>query len=168
MTTGTEQFFDAWKKQVETSARIMDAVVDATAKMRAAQLTAATEAHKRTQALETALADAKTAQELWGAQWNWALASCERSAAYWRSLFEAMTQANGDVARCMQDVAKGAVPAQSGDGMPSTGFPAMDNAYREMLKTSQQLLQYTASALGGTAPAAGTDPAANAEVKKAA
>lgn len=168
MNDGTEQFFEAWKKQVETSARIMDAVVDGTAKLRTAQLTAAKETHERTQALEKALADAKSAQELWGAQWNWALASCERSAAYWRSLFEAMTQANGDVARCMQDVAKGAVPAQSGDGMPSTGFPAMDNAYRDMLKTSQQLLQYTASAFGGTAPMAKPDRAANAGAKKAA
>jgi len=95
MTNGTERFFEAWKKQAEVSVRMMDAVVEATAKMRGTQLSAANETHERTQALEKALADAGNAQEMWGAQWNWALATCERSAAYWRSLFEAMAEANG-------------------------------------------------------------------------
>jgi len=145
MVTGTEQFFEAWKKQVETSIHAMDAVVEAAAKLRSAQLSSANETHERIQVLEQALADAKTAQELWSAQWNWALASCERSAAYWRSLFEVMTQANGTVQHCLQEGMKGALPAQSEIGVPSAGFAAMDNTYRELLKNSQQMLQYAAS-----------------------
>jgi len=99
---GTDQFFDTWKRQVELSARAMDAVVEATAKVRAAQLGAANETHERAQELQKALAGAKSAQELWNAQWNWALACSERSAAYWRDLFEAMNQAGGQVSRCLQ------------------------------------------------------------------
>ena len=75
MAGETDQFFEAWKKQVDTSLRVMDAVVESAAKMRATQLSAANETHERMQALEKALADAKSAQEMWGAQWNWALAT---------------------------------------------------------------------------------------------
>jgi Phasin protein len=165
MATGTEQFFDAWKKQVETSVRMMDAVVEAMAKMRSAQLSSANETHECAQALKKALADAKDARELWTAQWNWALASCERSAAYWRSLFEAMTQANGALGHCVQEGMQGAVPAPSGDGIGFTGLAAMDNAYREMLNHSQQLLQYAAGTFN--APAA-SGSARTSETEKAA
>ena len=152
MAGETDQFFEAWKKQVDTSLRAMDALVESAAKMRATQLSAANETHERMQALEKALAEAKSAQEMWGAQWNWALATCERSAAYWRALFEAMTEANSIMGRCLQDGMQGAVPAPSGDGIPSTGLAAMDNAYREMLKNSQKLLQFTTGAFGPAAP----------------
>jgi len=108
--SGTEQFFEAWKRQVETGVRAMDAVVEATAKMRAAQLDAANETHRRAQDLEKALLDAKTPQELWNAQWNWAVACSERSAAYWRNLFQAMTEANGAIARGAQEAASVAKP----------------------------------------------------------
>jgi len=100
---GSEQFFEAWKQQVATSVRAMDAVVEATAKMRATQLDAARETHERVLELAKALGKASTVQELWGAQWNWAIACSERSAAYWRDLFGAMNQAGGEVTRCVQD-----------------------------------------------------------------
>lgn len=151
MAGATDPFFEAWKKQVDTSLRLMDSVVEAAAKMRATQLSAANETHERMQALEKALADAKSAQEMWGAQWSWALATCERSAAYWRALFEAMTEANGILGRCLQDGMQGAVAAPSGDGIPSTGLAAMDKAYREMLENSQKLLQFTTGAFGASA-----------------
>lgn len=168
MANGMDPFFDAWKKQVDTSVRMMDAVVEATAKMRSAQLSAANETHQRTQALEKSLADAKSAQELLGAQWNWALASCERSAAYWRNLFEAMNEANGKMACCMQEGVKAAVPARTEGATPSTGFAVVDNAYREMLKTSQQFLQYTAKALDTAALPAAADRAQKSEARQTA
>lgn len=138
MTNATDQFFDAWKQQVEASVRMMDALVEADAKLRGSQLAAANETHERTQALEKALGDCRNAQELWGAQWNWALASCERSAAYWRNLFEVMQEANAKMARCMQERIQGAAPAQGGGELPATGFPAFDQAYRDLMKASQQ------------------------------
>lgn len=152
MMTGTEQFFDVWKKQAETSVHIVDAVAEAIAKMHSAQLAAANETHERCSALEKSLADAKTAQELWGSQWNWALASCERSAVYWHNLFEAMNEANRGVARCVQEGVKAAAPGKSNGEVPSTGIEAVDNIYREMLKSSQQLLEFTTSVFN--APAA--------------
>ena len=141
-TTGSEQFFDSWQKQVEASVRMMDAVIEAAAKMRAVQVSAAKEMQESAQALQKALADAKDAQQLWSAQWNWALATGERSAAYWRSLFDAMNEANGILARGMQEGIPGMTQMPSGGALPATGFEAVDNIYREMLKTSQHLLGY--------------------------
>lgn len=163
--SGLDLFFESWKKQVDASVRMMDAVVEATAKMRAAQLAAANEMRERAQALEKALADATSAQELWGAQWNWALASCGRSAAYWQSLFEAMNEANDTMARCLGENVKGCV-AEPGEGEPpATSFAAIDEAYREMFKTSQKLLQYTAKAFQTSAAPASAE---QDEAKKAA
>lgn len=161
MADGTDRILEQWRKHAEAGVRMMDAVVEATTRMREAQLAAAQETHERVQALQKSLAAAKSAQEMWGEQWNWALASCERSAAYWRNLFEAMNEANGKITRCMQEGASSAGPLPFSGDLPSTGFQTVDNAYREMMKTSQQFLQSAASAFG--APAA-----AREEVKKAA
>jgi hypothetical protein len=100
---GTHRMFENWKRQVEAGVRAMDAVVEATARMRTAQLEAANETHQRALELEQKLASAMTAQELWQVQWEWTLACGQRSAEYWRHLFEAMSQAGGGVARCVQD-----------------------------------------------------------------
>ena len=163
MADNNEQFLELWRKQNEAGVRMMDAVVEATSRMREAQLAAAQETHERMQALQKALHGAKSAQEMWGEQWNWALASCERSAAYWRNLFEAMNEANGKIARCLQEGgASVAGPLPFSGELPATGIAAVDNAYREMMKSSQQFLQSATSAF---APAA---TPARKEVKKAA
>ena len=114
--------------------------------MREAQLAAAQETHERMQALQKSLAAAKSAQEMWGEQWNWALASCERSATYWRNLFETMNAANSKIARCVQEGASAAGPLPFSGDLPTTGFQVVDNAYREMIKSSQQFLQSATSA----------------------
>jgi hypothetical protein len=49
MAGETDQFFEAWKKQVDTSLRVTDAVVESAAKMRATQLSAANETRERMQ-----------------------------------------------------------------------------------------------------------------------
>ena len=163
MADGTDQLLEQWRKHAEAGVRMMDAMVEATAKLRAAQLAAAQETHERAQALQKSLAAAKSAQEMWGEQWNWTLASCERSAAYWRNLFEAMNEANGKLVGCMREGANVAGPLQFGGELPSTGLQAVDDAYREMFKTSQQFLQSATSAFGALAPAS-----ARKEAKKAA
>jgi hypothetical protein len=157
MADAADQFLEHWKKQAEAGVRMMDALVEATARMRESQLAAAQETHERAQALQKSLAAAKSAQEMWGEQWNWTLASCERSAAYWRNLFEAMNEANGKIVRCMQDEAKAAGPLPFTGELPSTGFQTVDSAYRDMLKTSQQFLQSAASAFGASVPAPGSE-----------
>jgi hypothetical protein len=162
MANGTDQILEQWRKQSEAGVRMMDAVVEATSHMRESQLAAAQETHERIQTLQKALAAAKSAQEMWGEQWNWTLANCERAAAYWRDLFEAMNEANGKIARCMQDGASAAGPLPFSGDLPSTGFDVVDKAYRDMIKSSQQFLQ---SATNTFAPSA---PQARKEVKKAA
>jgi len=148
-----DQILEQWRKHSEASLRMMDAVVEATARMREAQLAAAQETHRRMQALQKSLAGAKSAQELWGEQWNWALGCCEQSAAYWRGLLEAMNEANGKLARCMQDGAGAAAPLPFAAEMPSTGFEAVDKAYREIVKSSQQFLQAATNAFAPPAQA---------------
>jgi len=98
-----EQILDAWKHQVEAGVRAMDTLVAATAKMREVQLGAANETHQRALQLQKALSDATTPQEIWQAQWDWALACSGRSMAYWRGLFEAAGQAGGEIARQAQE-----------------------------------------------------------------
>jgi len=143
---------------VDTCLKLMDAVVEASAQVRAAQLAAAQETHRRVVELEKAVAEASSAQEAWSAQWSWTLATCERSAAYWRSLFTAMTEANGRLAQCMQDGMGGARADGAGAALPATGLAAVDQAYRDMLQTSQQFLH---SAAGLFDPAARMSGAAS-------
>ncbi len=162
MADGPDQILEQWRKHAEAGVRMMDAVVEATSHMREAQLAAAQETHERVQALHKSLAAAKSAQEMWGEQWNWALTSCERSATYWRNLFEAMNAANGKIARCMQEGTSASGPLPFSGDLPSTGFQVVDNAYREMVKSSQQFLQTATSAFAPPATAPGK------EAKKAA
>ena len=162
MADGSDQILEQWRKHAEAGVRMMDAVVEATTRMRETQLATAQETHERMQALQKSLAAAKSAQEMWGEQWNWTLASCERSAAYWRNLFESMSEANAKIARCMQEGAGAAGPLPFSGQLPTTGFQVVDNAYRDMIKTSQQFLQSATSAFAQ--PAA----AARKEAKKAA
>jgi hypothetical protein len=162
MADATDQLLEQWRKHAEGGVRMMDALVEATTRVRETQLAAAQETHDRMKRLQESLAAAKSAQEMWGEQWNWTLASCERSAAYWRNLFEAMTEANTRIARCMQEGASAAGPLPFSGELPTTGFQVVDNAYREMIKSSQQFLQSATSAFTPAGSAAGK------EVKKAA
>jgi hypothetical protein len=154
MADAPDQILEQWRKHAEAGVRVMDAVVEATTQMREAQLAAAQETHERMQALQKSLAAAKSAQEMWGEQWNWALASCERSAAYWRNLFETMNEANGKIVRCLQGGAGAAGPLPFSGDLPSTGFEVVDKAYRDMIKSSQQFLQSATSAFAPPAPQA--------------
>jgi hypothetical protein len=157
-----DQLLEQWRKHAEAGLRMMDAVVEATTQLRETQLAAAQETHERVLALQKSLGAAKSAQEMWGEQWRWTLASAERSAAYWRNLFEAMNAANGKIMRCMQEGAGAAGPLPFSGEMPSTGFEVVDKAYRDMIRSSQQFLQ---SATNAFAPGAA---AARKEEKKAA
>ena len=151
MTTGNEQFFEIWKQQVNAGLQILDALVEADAKVRAAQLAAANEMHRRTVEAEKLLAGAKDAQELWNAQCGWASQNAERAAAYWREQFEAMGEANARILKLMRERMQSAVPAEAGAGSPVAALSAVDAAYREMLKNTQQLLAFMPGAFGAAA-----------------
>jgi phasin family protein len=155
MTPGTEQFFEVWKQQVNAGLQILDSLVEATAKVRAAQFAAANEAHQRTVEAEKLLAGAKDAQELWNAQCTWASENAERAAAYWREQFEAMTEANARILKIMQERMQSAAPPDTAAN-PMAALASVDSVYREMLKSSQQLLAFMPGAFGAAAaPAEG-------------
>jgi hypothetical protein len=169
MTSASEQFFEVWKQQVNSGLQILDAVAEATAKMRSTQLAAANEMQQRTVEAEKLLAGAKDAQELWNAQCTWASANAERAAAYWRDQFEAMTAANARILKLMQERMQAAVPAESGANPSIAVLASVDSAYREMLKASQQLLGFTTGGFGAAAdPGATTRSAQGAPKKKEA
>jgi hypothetical protein len=151
MADAADQILEQWRKHAEAGVRMMDAVMEATTRMREAQLAASRETHERVKDLQKSLAAAKSAQEMWGEQWNWALASCERSAAYWRNLYEAMSEANGKIARCMQEGASAAGPLPFSGELPSTGYEVVDKAYRDMISSSQRFLQSATSAFAPSA-----------------
>lgn len=146
MADAMNQILEQWRKQAEASVRVMDAVMEATTRMREAQLAASQETHERVKELQKSLASAKSAPEMWGEQWNWALGCCERSAAHWRSLYEAMIEANGKIARCMQEGAGAAGLAPFSGEPPSSGYEVVDKAYRDMIASSQRFLQSATSA----------------------
>jgi len=156
MASGGEQFFEIWKQQVNAGLQILDAVAEAIAKMRAAQFAAANETHQRTVEAERLLAGAKDAQELWNAQCTWASENAERAAAYWREQFEAMTEANARILKLMQERMQAAAPVEAGTNPSVAALAAVDSAYREMLKASQQLIAFTTGGFGaGAAPSEG-------------
>jgi phasin family protein len=136
---------------VNAGLQILDALVEADAKMRAAQLAAANEMHRRTVEAEKLLAGAKDAQELWNAQCGWASQNAERAAAYWREQFEAMGEANARILKLMRERMQSAVPAAAGADSSAAALSAVDTAYREMLKNSQQLLAFMPGAFGAAA-----------------
>jgi hypothetical protein len=111
----TDPILEAWKRQLDRGVRMLDAVVESGARVRAMQLSAAHDTHERICALEKSLAQAKSAQELCDLQWQWALASSERAAAYWRAWFKSMTDAGRALADCAQEGMRAAVapPAEA-------------------------------------------------------
>jgi len=185
MLPDTEQMIDVWKKQLDASLRAVDALVEGSARMRATQLAAAKETHERAIEMERSVAGATTAFDLWTLQWNWALGNCEKSVGYWRSLFEAATETNGRICGCALEqmqasgVEPGGVferlmagPSVQGDSPldpAKAALAAVDTAYSAMLKTSQQMFEFTANAFTAAARAGATAQAAiKADAKKAA
>jgi hypothetical protein len=111
MATGNDELFEAWKQQMDIGMRVLDAMVQGAAKMRAAQLAAANETHQRTVEVEKLILGAQSPHELWTAQWNWAISNCSQAVDYWRAQLEAMTEANARIVSCVQDQARGAAEA---------------------------------------------------------
>jgi hypothetical protein len=90
----TKQMFQKWKEQVDTSFKIIDAMVQGAMEMRTSQLTAATETHTRDLGAEKSVLEAKTPSDLLLIQFTWMTGNLERSMAYWTQMFRAAADAN--------------------------------------------------------------------------
>jgi hypothetical protein len=104
--------FEFWKQQADSGMRMMEAMAQAGAKLRAMQQAAAEDAQRRTLEAGKAVGEAKGPQEVWQAQYELTMGNCESAAAYWRNVFQALNELNGRMLEC----AKSSTPASPPPG----------------------------------------------------
>jgi hypothetical protein len=102
--------FEFWKQQAESGMKMMEAMAQAGAKLRGMQQEAASEAQRRTVEAGKALAEARSPQEVWRAQYELTMSNCESAAAYWRNVFAAMNELNGRMLECAKASTPAALP----------------------------------------------------------
>jgi len=104
MATTTENpMMDTWKRQLDASMRITEAIIEGSTRMHEVQIEAATEAHADAVATQQALAAAAGPAELLRIQTEWLAANQKKSMEYWKSLYEAAAATNAQLMSCMRD-----------------------------------------------------------------
>jgi phasin family protein len=103
--TTDKTMMDAWKRQLDTTMRITEAIIEGSTRMHEVQIEAATEAHADAVATQKALAGAAGPAELLRIQTEWLAANQKKSMEYWRGLYEAAAATNAQVMSCMRDAA---------------------------------------------------------------
>jgi len=93
---------DAWKRQLDAGFCVIETLLEGATKLREAQLEAACGAHADVVATRKKLAQAAGATEVLKLQAQWAGANAESCLAYWRLVYEALSDANTDLVNCMQ------------------------------------------------------------------
>ena len=136
---------NAWKQQVGTALKVLEAVTEESRKMHEFQLAAAVEAHASAVSTRERFEKAADAQELWRIQSDWWSANLNRSLAYWRQLYEAAGRTQACLAGCAGIPAGSTAPATSNVAL----FEMMNDAYKRWVETAGQI--YTARA-GVSAP----------------
>lgn len=150
MTTQAEDFLvQAWKQQLDTALRLVEAMVDGATKLREMQIEAATDAHADAVATRKSIAAATDMAQLLQLQTGWARANAEKCAAYWRALYELAAQTQGELARC---VCAQAPVISSGDESKTALLSLIDNAYKQWLDTTQQFYKLPAIPAEAAAP----------------
>jgi phasin family protein len=96
---------DTWKKQIDATMRITEAIIEGSTRMHEVQIEAATEAHADAVATQKSLAAASSPAELLRIQTEWLAANQRKSMEYWRGLYEAAAATNAQVMNCMRDAA---------------------------------------------------------------
>ena len=102
MTIKPEEFlFQSWKAQLNTGLRVTETIMEGATKIREAQLEAASFAHADAEATRKAIAAATDASQLLKLQTEWTRANVEKSLSYWRSMYQAVMEANAELVKCM-------------------------------------------------------------------
>ena len=104
-TTTEDTMMETWKRQLDATMRITEAIIEGSTRMHEVQIEAATEAHADAVATQKALAGAKGPDELLRIQTEWLAANQKKSMEYWRGLYEAAAATNAQVMSCMRDAA---------------------------------------------------------------
>jgi len=94
---------DAWKRQLDATMRITEAIIEGSTRMHEVQIEAATEAHADAVATQKALAGAKGPDELLRIQTEWLVANQKKSMEYWKGLYEAAAATNAQLMGCLRD-----------------------------------------------------------------
>lgn len=102
MNDKPEEFIlQAWKAQLDSGLRAIEALVEGATQIHEAQLEAATAAHADAVATQKAMASASSPDELMRLQAEWTRANAEKCLAYWRCMYETTMQTNAEVAKCL-------------------------------------------------------------------
>ena len=103
--TADKTMMDAWKRQLDTTMRITEAIIEGSTRVHEVQIEAAAEAHADAVATQKALADAKGPDELLRIQTEWLIANQKKSMEYWKGLYEAAAATNTQLMSCLRDAA---------------------------------------------------------------
>ena len=104
-TTTDNTMVQAWKKQLDMTMRVTEAIIEGSTRMHEVQIEAATEAHADAVATQQSLAAAASPADLLRIQTEWLAANQRKSMEYWRHLYEAAAETNARVMRCLGDAA---------------------------------------------------------------
>ena len=104
-TTIDNTMVQAWKKQLDMTMRVTEAIIEGSTRMHEVQIEAATEAHADAVATQQSLAAAAGPADLLRIQTEWLAANQRKSMEYWRHLYEAAAETNARVMRCLGDAA---------------------------------------------------------------
>jgi phasin protein len=90
----------AYRQQIVTGLRLLEALTAESKKLREYQVAAAAEANAAAAAARGRFEAATEVQELWRIQGEFVQASTEKSVAYWRAMYEAAARMQAAAARC--------------------------------------------------------------------
>lgn len=130
----------ALKRQIDSSVRVVEAIIEGSMKIRESQLEAAAEAHAALEATRKQLEKVTEPQELWRIQGEWLSANLQQSLAYWRKLQETVSETQACVAKCLCE--PGAVFTPPAPLLPdasrATLLDMIDDAYKRWLESTKQ------------------------------
>jgi phasin family protein len=104
-TTADDAMLDSWKRQLDASMRITEALIEGSTRMHEVQIEAATEAHADAVATQKSLAAAGNPADLLRIQTDWIVANQRKSMQYWKGLYEAATETSTQLLGCLRDTA---------------------------------------------------------------
>jgi phasin family protein len=96
---------DTWKRQLDATMRVTEAIIEGSTRMHEVQIEAATDAHADAVATQKLLAAAQGPAELLRIQTEWLAANQKKSMTYWKLLYEAAAQTNAQVMSCLREAA---------------------------------------------------------------
>lgn len=141
-------FVKACKENIDCGMRVIEALTEGAAKVRELQLEAATEVHANTVATQKAIASSSDPTEMWKQYSQWMLSNAQKSATYWQSIAQAMTETNTAVFKCLTQVAQQVQASASigdGDAAKAALSGMIDSAYKQWMDATREF--YGASAM---------------------